>query len=309
MHMPASPADAPTTVRLNRDLWLGSDTKRTQDVDFLSREEPLEIRVGTVPVAVLMRTPGHDLDLVTGFALTEGLFKSLQEIRTIVACEQAPNNFEAPHDSKRLGSEEQLGSEGRRDPEEQPHDDDSTNVMRIVPQDNVDLDAQMFKRSFYSTSSCGICGKRSIEIAMKTASPLENSPVFRAAALAAAPYTLRQHQSDFDKTGALHAAGLIKQNGELLVIREDIGRHNAVDKVIGWALRHGQHLEEHALIVSGRISFEIVQKALFARISCLVGVGGVSSLAVELAEQSGMAIVGFARKDRLSIYSGAERVK
>lgn len=289
------PADAATTLQLKRVLWRGDETPRDDDTDILTREEPLEIRVGTLPLAVLMRTPGHDLDLVAGFALSEGIFKSFKEISRIVPCEQpgtrederlAPPDNSAPH-------------AGSAHPDSQ--------VMRIIPEPHVELDALLLSRNFYSTSSCGICGKRSIEMAMKVAPPLTRRPHFRARLLAEAPYKLRDEQHDFDKTGALHAAGLLNQSGDLLAVREDIGRHNAVDKVIGWALRSGHDLSHDALIVSGRISFEIVQKSLAVGISCLVGVGGVSSLACELAQTSGIAVAGFARTNRLSIYNGAER--
>ncbi len=147
MRIPAAPADAPTTVRRGRVLWLRKEAERQHDADFLTREEPLEIRVGTLPIAVLMRTPGHDLDLVTGFVLTEGIFKSWKEIDRIVPCEQSDD----------------------------PSFTDS-NVMRVIPQAEVDLDAQLLSRNFYSTSSCGICGKRSIEMAMKVAPRLTEEP-------------------------------------------------------------------------------------------------------------------------------------
>lgn len=253
--------------------------------DEITREQPLEIRLGTFPLAVLMRTPGDDIDLVTGFALSEGIFKQADEILQVAHCE-------TPSDSAKLD-------------EESP----AKNVVRIVPRPGVDIDPQLFQRNLYSSSSCGICGKQSIEQAMRLAKPLGCHSPFKASILALAPQRLRDGQHDFPRTGAIHAAALFTQAGELFHLREDIGRHNAVDKVIGAQARSQQGFDSLGLVVSGRISFEIVQKALFAGISMLVAVGGVSSLAIELAQHSGIALVGFARPESLAIYSGAARIQ
>lgn len=253
--------------------------------DEVTCEQPLEIRLGTFPLAVLMRTPGDDIDLVTGFSLSEGIFKHPGEILQVRHCE-------APSVSGELGDISL-----------------SENVVRIVPRPGVDIDPQLFQRNLYSSSSCGICGKQSLEQAMRLAPAFGEAQHFSARMLARTPARLREGQRDFPRTGAVHAAALFTQEGEVIHLREDIGRHNAVDKCIGALARDQASSEALGLVVSGRISFEIVQKALYSRISMLVAVGGVSSLAVELARKSGIALVGFARNESLAIYSGASRIQ
>lgn len=239
-------------------------------------EEPLEIRLGNAPVAIVMRTPGEDLDLATGFAITELIVSSPEDLLRVVHCDQG---------------------------------EQADNVVRILTKPHVRLDPKQFQRNLYSTSSCGICGKRSIEHAMREAPPTRTSASFDAAMLATLPDTLRARQPIFSATGGLHAAALCDADGVLSFVREDIGRHNAVDKVVGAAARAALDTGSFCLLVSGRASYEVVQKALAARLSAVIAVGGVSSLAVDLAQRAGMVLVGFARSGRLSIYTGAERIR
>jgi FdhD protein len=233
--------------------------------DAVAVEEPLEIRVDGEPVAVTMRTPGHDDELAAGFLYGEGLVTSAPTVR--LAEDMAANTVDVAG------------------PLERP------------------LDA----RRFYTTSSCGICGKGALEEVAIHAPSLPDGPVLGRELLASLPDRLRQ--PTFELTGGLHAAGLFDGAGELLVAREDVGRHNALDKVIGRALFDGLlPLHAHAICVSGRLSFELVQKAAVAGAPILVGVGAPSSLAIELAEDRGMTLCGFARGGRVNVYTRPDRV-
>jgi FdhD protein len=245
------------------------------DEDEVVVEEPLEIRVGPVPIAVLMRTPGHDIDLTYGFMLTERIFPRAEDIARVAHCTQG---------------------------------EQSENVAIVTPAPTHSLDLSRFVRGFYTTSSCGVCGKRSIERALDEAPPLTQKSQFKAALLAKMPALLSSQQPIFGRTGGIHAAALFSADGKLECVREDIGRHNAVDKVVGWALRSGAELGSYGLVVSGRASYEIVQKALAARISCIVAVGGASSLAIDLAERGGILLAAFARPEHISVYSDQRRV-
>jgi FdhD protein len=250
--------------------------------DSLATEEPLEIRVGGRPLAVTMRTPGDDVDLAIGFLLTEGLIGCGDDVATARFCAGA--------------------SDGELN---------TYNVLDVTLADGVPDPDPDAGRAFYTTSSCGICGKASID-AVRTRSrhPL-GPPAERidTATLIALPDRLRTAQRVFDRTGGLHAAGLFTAAGELLCLREDVGRHNAVDKVVGWAARSGRlPLPGTVLQVSGRASFELVQKALMAGIPTLAAVSAPSSLAVELATESGMTLVGFLRGASYNVYAGAERL-
>lgn len=253
--------------------------------DTLAAEEPLEIRVGPAgtarpPLAVTMRTPGDDLDLAVGFLLTEGLVAAAADVLTAQLCAgtDEPNTY---------------------------------NVVDVTLAPHVPAPATDPTRSFYTTSSCGVCGKASID-AVRTRSrfPVAADPARVAAtALAALPERLRAAQRVFARTGGLHAAGLFTATGELVALREDVGRHNAVDKVIGWALRQQRlPLAGHVLLVSGRASFELVQKAWMAGIPVLAAVSAPSTLAVHLAGEAGMTLVGFLRGTTMNIYAGAHRV-
>ncbi|GIE32019.1 sulfurtransferase FdhD [Actinoplanes italicus] len=248
--------------------------------DHLAAEEPLEIRVRKKPLAVTMRTPGHDIDLAMGFLLSEGVIGVASDVTTAQLCAgtDTPNTY---------------------------------NVVDVVLDPNVPPPVTDPTRNFYTTSSCGVCGKASID-AVRTRSRFDVStdPLeIPARTLAAMPARLRAAQRAFDRTGGLHAAGLFTADGDLLVLREDVGRHNAVDKVLGWALREGRlPLAGHVLLVSGRASFELTQKAWMAGLPMLAAVSAPSTLAVELAEESGMTLVGFLREPKMNIYAGAHRV-
>ena len=254
-------------------------------MDTMIGEEPLEIRVGRAgeprrPLAVTMRTPGDDLDLALGFLLTEGLIAEAGDVLTAQLCagDNEPNTYNVV---------------------------DVTLAQHVAPPD-VDP-----ARNFYTTSSCGVCGKASID-AVRTRSRFDVAadPLSVAAKdLVAMPDRLRAAQQAFDRTGGLHAAGLFTPGGDLVCIREDVGRHNAVDKVVGWALREARlPLSGHVLLVSGRASFELVQKAAMAGIPMLAAVSAPSTLAMDLAAESGLTLVGFLRGATLNVYAGANRV-
>jgi len=265
-------------------ITLGEEQHRRSDT--LAVEEPLEIRVGGSPLAVTMRTPGHDVELAAGFLVSEGVISHAGEFRSAIHC--GGPGFE--------------GATGGN----------TYNVLEVTLAPGVAPPAPDLARNFYTTSSCGLCGKASIE-AVETVSAYEvagDDMTMDAATLARFPETLRANQVVFDKTGGLHAAALFDaRTGELLVTREDVGRHNAVDKVVGWAaLNDRLPLRGTVLQVSGRASFELVQKAVMAGIPMLAAVSAPSSLAVELAESSGLTLVGFLRGRSMNVYSRADRV-
>ncbi len=254
--------------------------------DALAVEEPLEIRVGPAgparrrPLTVTMRTPGHDLDLALGFLLTEGLIRSADDVHTAQLCAGAetPNTY---------------------------------NVVDVVLAPGVPEPAADPARNFHTTSACGVCGKASID-AVRTRSvfTVTDDPLrVPAAVLADLPGRLRAAQPGFDRTGGLHAAGLFTASGELVVLREDVGRHNAVDKVVGWAVREGWlPLAGHVLLVSGRASFELTQKAWMAGVPLLAAVSAPSTLAADLAAEAGITLVGFLRGRTMNVYAHPERV-
>ncbi|WP_026421243.1 formate dehydrogenase accessory sulfurtransferase FdhD, partial [Actinokineospora inagensis] len=246
-------------------------------------EEPLEVRVGGRALAVTMRTPGSDVELVHGFLLTEGVIGGRGDVAVARYCD---------------GVDEW----GRN----------TYNVLDVTLAEGVAAPAPGVERNFYTTSSCGVCGKAALEaVRVKTRfSPAGDSVVVEAATLAGLPGVLREKQKVFGSTGGLHAAGLFTADGDVLVVREDVGRHNAVDKVLGWALQQELvPLRNTILLVSGRVSFELVQKAAMAGVPVLAAVSAPSSLAVELAEEQGMTLVGFLRGDTMNLYSGDERVR
>jgi FdhD protein len=235
--------------------------------DSVAVEEPLEIRIGGEPVAVTMRTPGHDEELALGFCLSEGL---------------APEDASLP-------------------------DDFAANAVDVRAPS---FDPARLRRSFYTTSSCGVCGKGALEAVAVEAPRVEGRLRVPAALVAELPERLRAAQAAFAATGGLHATGLFRADGELLCAREDVGRHNAMDKVVGWAFRAGVlPLAEAILCVSGRLSFELVQKAAVAGCQVLVAVGAPSSLAVELAEDRGITLCGFVRNGRVNVYTEAWRIE
>jgi FdhD protein len=255
--------------------------------DHVAMEEPLEIRVGPAgpakraPLAVTMRTPGDDLDLAIGFLLTEGIIREAGDVYTAQLCagDATPNTY---------------------------------NVVDVALAPGVAPPEVDPTRNFYTTSSCGVCGKASID-AVRTRSRFDvaaDPTVVPATTLTALPGRLAEGQVGFRRTGGLHAAGLFTADGELVCLREDVGRHNAVDKVVGWAVRAGRlPLSGHVLLVSGRASFELTQKAAMAGVPVLAAVSAPSTLAVELAEESGLGLVGFLRGTSMNVYAGAHRIK
>ncbi|OBC04580.1 sufurtransferase FdhD [Mycobacterium sp. 852013-50091_SCH5140682] len=251
--------------------------------DTLAAEEPLEIRVDGRPLTVTMRTPGNDFDLARGFLVTEGVVSEPSDIAGIRYCAGAT-------------------ADGAN----------TYNVLDVLIGPGVEPPRRSLERNFYTTSSCGVCGKASLE-AVRTVSKwsADGDPLrLSTTTIAALPERLRAVQRIFDRTGGLHAAGLFDADGVLWCIREDVGRHNAVDKVVGWALEEGRlPLRGATLMVSGRASFELVQKAAMAGIPCLAAVSAPSSLAVELAREMGMTLVGFLRGSSMNVYSRAERIR
>jgi FdhD protein len=248
--------------------------------DTIAAEEPLEVRVDRRPLAVTMRTPGNDLDLALGFLLTEGVIRSPGDVRTAQLCagDQEPNTY---------------------------------NVVDVTLAAGVPAPITDPSRNFYTTSSCGVCGKASIDaVRTQTAYPVDADPVrVDAATLTGLPGALRRAQRTFESTGGLHAAGLFTADGQLVVVREDVGRHNAVDKVVGWALRERRlPLSGHVLLVSGRASFELTQKASMAGIPVLAAVSAPSTLAVELADEVGLTVVGFLRGTTMNVYTRPDRI-
>ena len=250
--------------------------------ETLAVEEPLEIRVLGRPLAVTMRTPGDDFDLAVGFLVTEGLVRGGDEVTQIRYCAGATDD-----------------------------DANTYNVLDVSLAPGVAPPDIGLERSFYTTSSCGICGKASID-AVRTRSAYDvaaDAVTVSSALLATLPDALRAAQAVFERTGGLHAAGLFRGDGELLCVREDVGRHNAFDKVIGWAAREGRlPLAGTVMLASGRASFELVQKAVMAGVPVLAAVSAPSSLAVELAAESGMTLVGFLRGAAMNVYSGEQRI-
>jgi FdhD protein len=274
------PARAGTVTRTRLTaVELGDGRRRT--ADQLATEEPMEIRVDAPGleqrrVAVTMRTPGHDFELAAGFLFTEGIVSAQSDVSTVRYCDV-------------------------------PREEQQYNVV------TVDLrrpyDPELLQRNFYTTSSCGICGKASLDSISVRCAPVAEGPEVAESVIVTLPDRLREAQRVFDRTGGLHAAGLFDTSGTLLELREDVGRHNAVDKLVGRALLAGElPLSEGVLMVSGRLSFEIVQKAAVAGIPIVCAVSAPSSLAVDAGRRFGMTLVGFLRGSRFNIYTDAERI-
>lgn len=240
--------------------------------DLLAVEEPLQIRVGGRNLAITMRTPGHDAELAAGFLYSEGLIRHAGDI-AYIKCEQ--------------------------------------NTVVVTPADGVEIEADGRERNFYMTSSCGVCGKATVEALEHAGAALlpQNTVRVDEALIRSLPARLRESQAVFDRTGGLHASGLFSSSGNLILLREDVGRHNAVDKLIGRALLDGRlPLHDYVLMVSGRTSFELAQKAVMAGIPIMAAVGAPSSLAVKTALRFGMTLIGFLRHDRFNVYSAPERI-
>jgi FdhD protein len=263
-------------------ITIGEPSRRQRDA--LAGEEPLELRVGGRSLAVTMRTPGADFDLAAGFLVSEGVISRTKDLAAMRYCSG-------------------VGDDGINE----YNVIDLTLAVGVAPPDD------SVARAFFTTSSCGLCGKASIDaVRTRSAFDVRNDPLRLAPSfLAPLPNRLRAAQKVFEKTGGLHAAALFDgESGDLLVLREDVGRHNAVDKVIGWALREGRlPLRGMILLVSGRASFELVQKAVMAGIPALCAVSAPSSLAVDLAQESGMTLIGFLRDPSMVVYAGTERVQ
>ena len=242
--------------------------------DVLVEEAPVEFRLGRTPIAVVMRTPGQDADLGLGFAITEGIVLGPHEVEAIHQTSQA---------------------DGDR--------------YEIGLADGVIVDPEQFRRNLFTTSSCGVCGKASIDAVRVAARHVPDGPVLTPETISALPVSMRADQATFDATGSIHAAAAFDGSGNLLALREDVGRHNAVDKLVGHLARASWPFDPMVLVVSGRLSFELVQKAAVAGIPVIAGVSGASSLAVDLGEELGMTVIGFVRGDRFNVYTGAERIR
>jgi FdhD protein len=275
---PSDPVPAPGRRAAARQVVRIEGGARHTRSDVLAGEEPMELRVDGQAVSVTMRTPGHDFELALGFCLTEGLVDAADDVVSIAYCGAGPSRV----------------------------DFNVVEVKRRVP---APLDDRL-RRNVYTTSSCGVCGSTSIDLVAKQCPSLAGDDArVPAAVLAELPDRLRSEQRLFERTGGLHAAAVTDAAGTVLCLREDVGRHNAVDKVVGWAATERRvPLAGHVLFVSGRVAFEIVQKAAIAGVPVVAAVSAPTSLAVELAESLGITLVGFLRGDTMNVYTLASRV-
>ncbi len=253
------------------------DEEHTKHIeDEVVVEEPLEIRVNGESVSVTMRTPGNDFDLAVGLLWTEGIIKSRDEIGTIAYCP----------------------------------DEDQPELKNVVNVGLVDANRKLqSSRRLWSNSSCGLCGKATLDAIHQACQPISSTMIVEYDVICSLPARLREAQANFERTGGIHAVGLFDRQGSLLVLREDIGRHNAVDKVLGAALVGGVVLGDTVMMVSGRLGFEIAQKAVVAGIAVVASISAPSNLAVELAEEFGMTAIGFLRGRSMNVYTHAGRVK
>ena len=278
-----------STRQLSVRRFRGGELGAADDPDLVATEEPFEIRLGYArrdgsraeePVSVTMRTPGHDEDLAVGFLFTEGIIRARSDVQAVVA-------------------------RGQR------MQDGLVNVVRVDLAPGVTVDFKRLERNFYMTSSCGVCGKASIDAVAVQGQYDVGAVDFRmpGAALGRVPSALKIQQAVFEQTGGLHASGLFDSSGTILELREDVGRHNALDKLIGNALMRDElPLHRNGVIVSGRASFELMQKAKMAGVPLVAAVGAPSSLAVEIAREFGITLVGFLKADRFNIYSRPDRI-
>lgn len=277
---PGQTVSVPSDSARARVLAVGEGSAEIKG-DWLAVEEPLEIRARgsgqkPVSVAVTMRTPGHDAELAVGFLFTEGLVRSRQEVASAALC--TPVRKSEP-----------------------------CNVVQVVL--SGPFDGSVLQRNFFATSSCGVCGKTTLDQVAVRCPPVAAGPVVGRSTLVGLPKTLRGAQAAFERTGGLHAAGLFDAEGRLIVLREDVGRHNAVDKLVGrMLLDDGVPLSDRILLVSGRTSFEILQKAAVAGVPIVCAVSAPSSLAVSVAERLGITLVGFLRGPGFNVYSHPERI-
>ena len=274
-----------TTLAISRV----AGNRRQPDSDAVAVEEPLEIRLGYLgtsgraskSISITMRTPGDDFELAMGFLFGEGIIREAQDIDSVEHCGPPVN------------------------------DDGLRNVVRVELRSGVRIDFQRLERHFYTSSSCGVCGKASLD-ALRIQSHYAIEPdglSIDPDTLCALPEELKERQQVFDRTGGLHASGLFDRNGVLGEVREDVGRHNALDKLVGSRFAAGElPLTKHGVLLSGRASFELVQKAMMAGCPMLAAVGAPSSLAVDLCKEFGITLVGFLRDGRFNIYAGAHRI-
>ena len=254
--------------------WNDGDLR--ERLDELAQEEPLEVRARGRPISVTMRTPGHDEELAAGFLATEGLIHRPDDVLKIEAC---PRNEEG-------------------------------NLVNVLLAPMVFIDFKKLTRHVFASSSCGLCGKATIDAIHSQFEPVSSDVALDAEAILRLPKIMRRTQATFERTGGLHAAALFDAAGELVVLREDIGRHNAVDKVIGHALLKDMlPLDRHVLLVSGRSSFEIMQKALAARVPIVAAVSAPSNLAADFARESGQTLIGFLRGRRMNVYTHMRRIR
>jgi FdhD protein len=268
--------DVQPACRHAADVIRWYDGHLTTAPDELVTEEPLEIRVRGRSISVTMRTPGYDAELAAGFLLTEGVIAGPQDLRGIEPC---PRNADG-------------------------------NVIDVLLAPTVAVDFGRLTRHVFASSSCGLCGKAAIAALAQQHTAITSNMRVPAAVIAALPQAMRAAQPTFDRTGGLHAAALFDAAGQLLVLREDVGRHNAVDKVLGHALLNNWlPLDRQILLVSGRVSFEIVQKALAAGVPIVTAVSAPSSLAVDLARAHGQTLIGFLRENRMNLYTHVQRVQ
>jgi FdhD protein len=253
--------------------WNGESAREQED--DLAEEEPLEIRVRGRAVSVTMRTPGHDAELAAGFLVTEGIIRGATDLLRIEHCDR----------------------------------NETGNVLNVLLAPDVPVDFERLTRHVFASSSCGLCGKATIDSVRRQFLPIHSDMMVDAEILATLPARMRASQETFDRTGGLHAAALFDAGGNLVVLREDVGRHNAVDKVVGHCLMRGPFpLDRHVLLVSGRGSFEIMQKALAARVPIVAAVSAPSSLAATFAQESGQTLIGFLRDRRMNVYANPRRV-
>jgi FdhD protein len=277
--------DSPTQTRVEI-VRVGAEHGRAADIDAVAVEEPLEIRLGLWEggrlnhraISITMRTPGNDEELAAGFLFTEGILQSRDQLREIRHC--------GPPTS-------------------------SLNTIRVELMPGVAVDTARLQRNFYTTSSCGVCGKSSLEALATGASKVEANPslIVSPTVVNSLPARLRAEQRTFEHTGGLHAAALFTASGELVAVREDVGRHNAVDKLLGSRFLEGASMDaDTILFLSGRASFELLQKAVMGRVPIVCAVGAPSSLAIEAAREFGVTLLGFVRDGRFNVYTGAERI-
>ena len=265
----------PQNVAMRRWSMAGAEPIAS---DAVAVEEPLEIRVAGRSVAVVMRTPGHDAELAAGFLLTEGVIRCADDVLDLVPCPTQPGAA-------------------------------SGNVIDVLLASSVVVDFDRLTRHVFSSSSCGVCGKGTLDAVLQAFPAITSDARFDPALLAKLPEQLRAVQPVFEATGGLHACALFDTTGNISLVREDVGRHNALDKILGRALLDRQlPLARSGLLLSGRVSFELVQKALAAGVPLIAGIGAPSSLAIECAERGGLTLVGFLRGDRFNVYAGGQRL-